>query len=95
MLADISQSTDRGRVCLTGMIPTITTSSFLYNFGRAVFVSPRDLLTMHGLNVKQLRLPSFADSEVRVLAGNMMCTSTQVVALTPVLEALGILTKIQ
>ena len=93
MVADISQSTDRGRVCLTGLVPTLTTSSILYNYGRGCFLAPKDLMSMHGLAAQKLRMPSFSDGDIKSLVGNIMCSTTQVLALTPVLCALGVLKK--
>lgn len=94
MLADLSQTVDRGRVSLRGTIPTVTTSSSLYNFGRQRYLTSKELLAMHGM-ASRLRTQGLTDGELKQLVGNIMCVTTQVIALTPILRALGILRHVQ
>ena len=93
-LADVSQTSNRGRVCLSGLSPTVTTSSQWFDYSKGQMVHPESFFKIHGHRVSKLRTKGFTQSELHRFAGNGMATTTMAIALTPVLLELGYLEKI-
>ncbi|CAE7258438.1 unnamed protein product [Symbiodinium necroappetens] len=89
MVADVSQSCDRGRVSF-GIVPTVTRSSTLYHYGQRCFV-PYDLIfSAHGYPIDNL---SWKGVDAKSLVGNVTASTSLVVSMTPLLRALGVLCR--
>ena len=90
MVADISQSADRGKLCLRGTLPTYTTSSTLYHYRLERFISAPELFVAHGYP-GQTCWEGLSEGDQRRIVGNLMSSTTLVLALCPFLKALGAL----
>ncbi|CAL1132404.1 unnamed protein product [Cladocopium goreaui] len=90
MVADISQSADRGKLCLRGTLPTCTTSSTLYHYRLERFISAPELFVAHGYP-GQTCWEGLSEGDQRRIVGNLMSSTTLVLALCPFLKALGAL----
>ena len=75
-------------------IPTLCTSSQLYLFSQARFLSHSELLQMHGYEAKKISWRGLTDDECQRILGNLTAATAYAVALTVCLCALGILEKI-
>ena len=93
-LFDVSQSSNRGKFCLNGSCPTITTSTQLFDFRRSQMVDTESFFRIHGHRMNKLCLKEFTANELRRFAGNGMTTAMMVIGLTPVLLELGYLEKV-
>ena len=92
-IGDVYQSADRGTVKIAGDLPGISTSAHWFNFLDGEFVDPLALFGAQGFQTDKLDLTGFSDKEKTSLAGNAMASTSAVLALTPILRALGYLKR--
>jgi hypothetical protein len=92
-VGDVFQSADRGTVKIAGDLPGISKSTTWFDFADGTFVQPQALFAVQGFAASELDLGGLSDSETTALAGNAMASTSAVVALTPVLRALGYLQR--
>lgn len=88
-LADVSQTSNRGSVKLTGTVPTLTTSSRLWSYKLHRELTPDECMRIHGFSQYDLR--GLSTSEAKAIIGNMMAGTALAIILCPVLRSLGCL----
>lgn len=93
VIFDVGQACDRGTARVDGTVPTATTSSLWYCGTLQGFVSAAGMLACHGMDPSGLSFAGLEASERYAIVGNMMATSALALAVTPVLHALGFLTR--
>ena len=92
-MADVGQTPPRGGTTLAGDAPTITTSSHWYAFHNRDFVEPPKYFAIHGFDDSAIDFGGLSHQEIIKLAGRGMATTSIAIGLTPILYALGYLTK--
>ena len=94
VIADVSQSTNRGSMTRGGKIPTLTTASRLFCFepGKAGLITAEDCFKLHGHTCNSnWSWAGLSQCDIRNVVGNGMACSTMVLAVCPVLQKLGYL----
>lgn len=86
-VADVSQTSHRGKVCVEGFVPTIATSSKLWSYKLHRLATPSELMAFNGFSDYNFSGLSWTDATA--LAGNGMCSTALCVVLLPILTALG------
>ncbi|CAE7458843.1 Nek5 [Symbiodinium sp. CCMP2592] len=88
-IADVSQSSDRLKLSVTGIWGTITTSSKLFDFKSEKLLDARMQLQLLGIDVKDVMVTWLKDKEITDMAGNAMSISQCTQVLLPLLSHLG------
>lgn len=94
MIADLSQSTDRGKVTF-GTIASCCAGTVLYHYGQQRFLSAPELFNAHGFSPAKLSFKGLSAKDSMQLLGNITAATSLVVALTPVLRVLGVLERVK
>ena len=92
-LADVSQTVSRGRTTLDGTVPTLTTSSRIFDYDAGRFWTPSELLSVHGFPV-QINVGGLTWPEATALAGNGMILPAVGSIAAAILVALGFYTQV-
>ena len=88
MLADLSQSTDRGQVTLDGSLGVVTTGSLWYSYSKLGSLSAEDYMRLLGFQPSDMQYDNLTTSELRELAGNGMRSQMLIKLFLPVLKCL-------
>jgi hypothetical protein len=92
-LADVSQTVSRGRTNVDGTVPTLTTSSRIFDYAAGRFWTPSELLAAHGFQVG-INVGGLTWSETTALAGNGMILPVVGSIIAAILVALGFYTEV-
>jgi len=95
-VADVSQSINRRRFSVDGLVPTLTTSSRIWGYNLGRFITPSELLILHGLpdDVAVNHIGGLSWQDVTTLAGNGMIAPALGLVMCSALIALGRHTKV-
>jgi hypothetical protein len=92
-LADVSQTVGRGRATVDGTVPTLTTSSRIFDYEAGRFWTPSELMAAHGFHVG-VNTGGLTWSDVTALAGNGMILPCVGSIIAAILAALGFYSQV-